>query len=147
MASPEVERLSIAVLFANADRADPPQHDDDNIIAEALSSYRGIVVEQVHRHSGRVIRAEGDTILAEIFAPVSAVECAVKIQRELARRNRELPATSQVRGRVGVTFGDAEGPEGSGSRTVSKAPLVWRPWPSGVASASRGRSMMRSDLG
>ncbi len=112
MASSEAERQSTAVLFANADRAESPQHDDDDTIAGTLSSYRVIVVEQVHRHSGRVIRAEGDTILAEISGPVSAVECAVKIQRELAGRNRELPATSQVRGRVGVSFGDAEEPDG-----------------------------------
>ncbi len=111
MASSEAECRSTAVLFANADRAESPRHDDHNAITETLSRYRAIVVEQVHRHSGRVITAEGDTILAEISGPVSAVECAVQIQRELAGRNCELPATSQVRGGVGVSFGDAEEPD------------------------------------
>jgi hypothetical protein len=36
----------------------------------------------------------------------------VKIQQELARRNRELPAAAQVRGRVGVSLGDAEERDG-----------------------------------
>jgi class 3 adenylate cyclase len=112
MASSEAARRSTAVLFANADRTKSPLHDDGNTTARALSSYRVIVAEQIRQCTGRVIRAEGDAILAEFSGPVPAVECAVQIQRELAGRNRELPATSQVRGRVGVSLGDAEQPDG-----------------------------------
>src|SRR5258705_199716 len=48
-------------------------------------------------HGGRVVDAPGDNVLAEFASVVDAVQCAVRVQRELQARNAELPPSRQMR--------------------------------------------------
>ena len=57
-------------------------------------------------HHGRVVKLMGDGILAEFPSIVEAVDCAVKVQQEMARRNKGLSDEERVAFRIGVHLGD-----------------------------------------
>ena len=48
----------------------------------------------------------GDNLMAELASPVEAVEAAAEIQRELARRNRQLAEHRRTDFRIGINLGD-----------------------------------------
>jgi adenylate cyclase len=52
------------------------------------------------------VDAKGDNLLAEFSSVVDAVRCAVEIQKELGRRNAELPEHRKMEFRIGVNLGD-----------------------------------------
>ncbi len=60
----------------------------------------------VKEHGGRVVSTAGDSLLAEFASVVTALRCAIAVQRDLADRNRDLPADRRVAFRIGINFGD-----------------------------------------
>jgi TolB-like protein/tetratricopeptide (TPR) repeat protein len=60
----------------------------------------------VARFGGRIVDSLDDTLLAEFPSVVNAIECAVAIQREVARRNTGRPADRGQEPRIGVSFAD-----------------------------------------
>ena len=67
--------------------------EHDAIVRTALSSY-----------GGREIKHTGDGIMASFRSVVSAVECAISIQRSLADRNRQAAIPFEVR--IGISAGE-----------------------------------------
>lgn len=65
-----------------------------------------IVSPAVTKHSGRIVKLMGDGILAEFTSVVGAVQCAVEIQRELARRNASVGEKNRLHLRIGMHLGD-----------------------------------------
>jgi pimeloyl-ACP methyl ester carboxylesterase len=65
-----------------------------------------VVTPAIARHHGRVVKLMGDGILAEFPSVVEAVDCAVKVQREMAQRNDGLADDQQIAFRIGVHIGD-----------------------------------------
>jgi adenylate cyclase len=53
-----------------------------------------------------VVNAPGDALLAEFESVVDAVKAAVEIQRELAKRNADLPTDQRMEYRIGINLGD-----------------------------------------
>jgi adenylate cyclase len=60
----------------------------------------------IQQHHGRVVNAPGDALLAEFESVVDAVKSAVEIQRELAKRNTDLPTDRRMEYRIGINLGD-----------------------------------------
>jgi formylglycine-generating enzyme required for sulfatase activity len=73
---------------------------------ETLKSYRDCFREHVARYKGRVIDTAGDSVLAAFISAVAAVECAVSVQDELARRNAGLPPHRAMEFRIGLNLGE-----------------------------------------
>lgn len=73
---------------------------------EALKSCRECFREHVTRFKGRVIDTAGDSVLAAFTSAVAAVDCAVAIQEELARRNANLPPHRSMEFRIGINLGE-----------------------------------------
>jgi adenylate cyclase len=73
---------------------------------QTITAYREAIAAAVVRRAGRVVDAPGDNVLAEFASVVDAVQCAVDIQRELQGRNTALPASRQMRFRIGINLGD-----------------------------------------
>jgi adenylate cyclase len=71
-----------------------------------LKSHRATLHDLVASHRGRVVNTAGDSLLAEFASVVNAVECAVKIQREITERNAVLPQDRAMRFRIGINLGD-----------------------------------------
>ena len=64
------------------------------------------VLPMVGRFSGRIIDTAGDGILAEFASVVSAVECAIALQKIMAERNSAVAQGRRMQFRIGVNLGD-----------------------------------------
>lgn len=71
-----------------------------------LKACREAILEKITGHRGRLVNTAGDSVLAEFSSVVNAVDCAVRIQRDLAERNATLPEPRRMLFRIGVNLGD-----------------------------------------
>lgn len=71
-----------------------------------LKASRETILQRIAEHRGRLVNTAGDSVLAEFASVVNAVDCAVRIQRDLAERNAALPAAQRMFFRIGVNLGD-----------------------------------------
>jgi adenylate cyclase len=62
--------------------------------------------QQISKTGGKVLRYAGDAILAEFSSAVSAVNAAVDIQHEMARKNHQVDDDKKVQIRIGINIGD-----------------------------------------
>src|SRR6266550_5344219 len=73
----------------------------------ALKEMRtGFIDGKIAEHQGRVVKLTGDGILAEFPSVVSAVACAVELQRGIRERNADVPQDRRIEFRIGVNLGD-----------------------------------------
>jgi class 3 adenylate cyclase len=80
--------------------------EDEAGTAKAVRDLREAAVPIVDTHGGRVFKTMGDGIFIEFPSVVSAVECALAIQRMTAERNAGVPIERRLVYRVGVNLGD-----------------------------------------
>ncbi len=73
---------------------------------EALKAHRDAIGNLVEQNAGRVVDAVGDNLLAEFPSVVYALECAIKIQRDVDERNQKIIGESRLRFRIGINVGD-----------------------------------------
>jgi class 3 adenylate cyclase len=71
-----------------------------------LKAHREAILRHVAEGHGRLVNTAGDSVLAEFASVVNAVDCAVRIQRDLAERNAALPAAERMLFRIGINLGD-----------------------------------------
>ena len=69
-----------------------------------LREHDAIVRTALDGHGGREIKHTGDGIMASHRSVVSAVECAISIQRSMADRNRDAAIPFEVR--IGISAGE-----------------------------------------
>jgi adenylate cyclase len=79
--------------------------DEEGTLA-TLNVYREAIDELIGRHHGRIFTTAGDSVMAEFASAVEAVRCAAAMQREIERRNADLPPARRMLFRVGVNLGD-----------------------------------------
>jgi adenylate cyclase len=91
MTTQEVKRKLAAILSADVKGYSRLMGADEEGTLRTLTAYREIMAKFVGQHNGRVVNAPGDALLAEFESVVDAVKSAVEIQRELAKRNTDLP--------------------------------------------------------
>jgi adenylate cyclase len=101
----QIRRLAV-ILAADVVGYSRLMGQDESDTVRTLTEYREIFVEHITRHRGQVVDTAGDSVLATFDSPVEAVECAVEIQGELARRNRRLAEDRQMHFRIGINLGD-----------------------------------------
>jgi TolB-like protein/class 3 adenylate cyclase len=112
MADEGFKRKLAAILSADVEGYSRLMDDDEEATVRTLTTYRTAIAELVQKFRGRVVDSPGDNILAEFASVVDAVNCAVEIQRELAKQNAELPDNRQMQFRIGVNLGDVIEEEG-----------------------------------
>ena len=106
MAQGTSKRKLAAILSADVVGYSRLMQDDDAATVATLQEYRAAIARVIDRHSGRVVNAPGDNILAEFPSAVEAVQCAAETQKVLEGRNLELPAERRMEFRIGVNLGD-----------------------------------------
>ena len=106
MADEGFERKLAAILNADVEGYSRLMDDNEEATVRTLTSYRTAISDLVEQFRGRVVDSPGDNILAEFKSVVDSVNCAVEIQRELAKRNEELPDNRKMQFRIGVNLGD-----------------------------------------
>ena len=106
MTAQEVKRKLTAILSADVKGYSRLMGADEEGTLRTLTAYREIMATFIQQHQGRVVNAPGDALLAEFESVVDAVKSAAEIQRELAKRNEELPAERRMEYRIGINLGD-----------------------------------------
>jgi TolB-like protein/class 3 adenylate cyclase/Flp pilus assembly protein TadD len=101
-----VERRLAAILVADIAGYSRLMAEDEAATVTALKGHQAVVLPLVEGHGGRIQDTAGDGILAEFRSVQQAVECAIAIQRTMAKRNAGVPLARQMRFRIGVNFGD-----------------------------------------
>jgi adenylate cyclase len=71
-----------------------------------LKEHQAAILPMIGQFGGRIIDTAGDGILAEFASVVSAVECAVAVQKIMAERNSATEQSQRMQFRIGVNVGD-----------------------------------------
>src|SRR6266576_3888317 len=79
---------------------------DDKLAQELLEEHRQLLREIFPRFNGTEIKTIGDAFLIEFHSALEAAQCAIEIQRTLAKRNADAPAERQIQVRIGLHIGD-----------------------------------------
>jgi len=106
MTTQEVKRKLTAILSADVKGYSRLMGEDEKGTIHTLNAYKEVITGLIQHHSGRVVDAPGDNLLAEFASVVDAVECGVEIQKELKTRNSELPENRRMEFRIGINLGD-----------------------------------------
>ncbi len=101
-----IKRKLAAILSADVEGYSRLMGEDEVGTIRTLTAYRDVMTNLIRLHCGRVVDAPGDNLLAEFASVVDAVQCAVEIQRKLAKCNAELPENRKMQFRIGVNLGD-----------------------------------------
>jgi adenylate cyclase len=80
--------------------------DESGTLARLQSHWDTLVEPTIRGHHARIIKIAGDGILAEFASVVDAVECAVKLQRDMVERNAGIAADARIEFRMGINVGD-----------------------------------------
>jgi TolB-like protein len=80
--------------------------DEEGTLERLKALRRELVDPKIAEHKGRLVKTTGDGSLVEFGSVVDALRCAVEVQREMARRNADVPPDNRVEFRIGINVGD-----------------------------------------
>ena len=107
MAEEFTRRRLAAVLAADVVGFSRLMEQDETSTLTTLKARRKRVLEPlVSQHQGRIFKIVGDGVLIEFNSAVSAVQCAIELQRNMTEANCELPEARHIVLRIGVNLGD-----------------------------------------
>jgi adenylate cyclase len=106
MAQQRVERRLAAILAADVAGYSRLMGLDEAGTARRLRDHLAAMRPIVGKHDGRIVKTTGDGVLIEFPSVVAAVECAIKVQKLMARRNAKLTAEQRVLYRIGINLGE-----------------------------------------
>ena len=104
-ADTEQRRLA-AIMFTDMVGYSALSQRDDKLALELLEEHRQLLREIFPRFNGTEIKTIGDAFLVEFHSALEAAQCAIVIQRALAKRNADAPAVRQIQVRIGIHIGD-----------------------------------------
>src|SRR5712675_635915 len=81
------------------------QHDD-RLALELLEEHRRLLREIFPRFNGTEIKTIGDAFLIEFNSALEAAQCAIEIQRTLAKRNHDVTSERRIELKIGIHIGD-----------------------------------------
>src|SRR5512138_1947448 len=102
-----MQRKLAAVLAADVVGYARLMSENEADTFDRLRAHRTELFEpEITERHGRIFKLMGDGLLAEFSSVVDAVECAVVLQREMARRNEAIPEEQRIQVRIAVHLGD-----------------------------------------
>ncbi|MEI9863070.1 MAG: adenylate/guanylate cyclase domain-containing protein [Limisphaerales bacterium] len=79
---------------------------NDKLAQELLEEHRALLRPLFTRFNGTEIKTIGDAFLVEFHSALEAAQCAIEIQRSLAKRNHDVPNDRRVEIKIGIHIGD-----------------------------------------
>jgi TolB-like protein/class 3 adenylate cyclase len=101
-----VNRRLVAILTADVAGYSRMMADDEEGTLASLASCRAAISSLVTDHDGRIFGTAGDSVVVEFASAVNAVRAGIAIQREIDRRNADLPEARRMKFRIGINVGD-----------------------------------------
>jgi adenylate cyclase len=107
MAEQTVQRRLAAILAADVVGYSRLMSADEEGTFTALKARRHDILQpMLAKYRGRIIKVMGDGVLLEFASAVSAVQCAIDLQKAMAAANHELPEDRRIRLCIGINLGD-----------------------------------------
>src|SRR6184192_4913304 len=104
--SVDEQRKLAAIMFTDMVGYSALSQRDEKLAQELLEEHRRLLREIFPRFNGTEIKTIGDAFLVEFGSALEAAQCAIEIQRTLAKRNADASADRQIQVRIGVHIGD-----------------------------------------
>jgi len=105
MSEEEIRKLA-AIMFTDMVGYSALSQRDDKLALELLEEHRRLLREIFPRFHGTEIKTIGDAFLVEFNSALEAAQCAIEIQRTLAKYNADAPAQRQIELKIGIHIGD-----------------------------------------
>ena len=99
-------RRLAAILAADVAGYSRMMGEDETGTATAVRKSREAAGPLIAERGGRMFKTMGDGFLVEFPSVVAAVECALALQAETARRNEEVEEDKRLSYRIGIHLGD-----------------------------------------
>jgi adenylate cyclase len=106
MTVPSEQRRLAAIMFTDMVGYSALAQRDDALALELLEEHRRILRSIFLRFHGTEIKTIGDAFMVEFQSALEAAQCAIEIQRTLAKRNHDVASDRQVEIRIGIHIGD-----------------------------------------
>jgi adenylate cyclase len=100
------QRKLAAIMFTDMVGYSALVQRSEKLALELLDEHRRILRDQFPHFKGTEIKTIGDAFLVEFGSALEAAECAIAIQRAMAKRNGSVPAEKQIQLRIGIHIGD-----------------------------------------
>src|SRR5216117_1222654 len=112
MVTPTEERKLAAIMFTDMVGYSALAQRDDKIALELLEEHRRLLRELFPQFHGTEIKTIGDAFLVEFGSALEAAQCAIEIQRTLAKRNHDVTSDRRIELKIGIHIGDVVHREG-----------------------------------
>ena len=103
---PTEERKLAAIMFTDMVGYSALAQRDDKVALELLEEHRRLLREIFPRFHGTEIKTIGDAFLVEFASALEAAQCAIEIQRTLAKRNHDVTPDRRIELKIGIHIGD-----------------------------------------
>src|SRR5437899_10208406 len=103
---PTEERKLAAIMFTDMVGYSALAQRDDKTALELLEEHRRLLREIFPQFHGTEIKTIGDAFLVEFGSALEAAQCAIEIQRALAKRNADVAANRHIAVKIGIHIGD-----------------------------------------
>ena len=100
------QRKLAAIMFTDMVGYSALSQRDDKLAQELLEEHRQLLRGIFPRFNGTEIKTIGDAFLVEFTSALEAAQCAIEIQRALAKRNADIPPDRLIEVRIGIHIGD-----------------------------------------
>src|SRR6266576_3426373 len=100
------QRKLAAIMFTDMVGYSALSQRDDKLALELLEEHRRLLREIFPRFNGTEIKIIGDTLLVEFHSALEASQCAIEIQRTLAKRNHDVSPERRIELKIGIHIGD-----------------------------------------
>src|SRR3989475_348184 len=104
-APPEHRQLA-AIMFTDMVDYSALAQRDQALALELLEEHRQIARSLFPRFNGTEVKTIGDAFLVEFHSALEAAQCAIEIQRTLAKRNADVAANRHIAVKIGIHIGD-----------------------------------------
>src|SRR6266704_3538914 len=106
MVIPTEERKLAAIMFTDMVGNSALSQRDDKLALDLLEEHRRLLREIFPRFHGTEIKTIGDAFLVEFGSALEAAQCAIEIQRTLAKRNHDVTSDRRIELKIGIHIGD-----------------------------------------
>ena len=106
MSTDTEQRKLAAIMFTDMVGYSALSQRDDKLALELLEEHRQLLREIFPRFHGTEIKTIGDAFLVEFQSALEAAQCAIEIQRALAKRNADVAPDRRIAVKIGIHIGD-----------------------------------------